>query len=114
MTYFHYQVSVNYSGSWNLAYWGQNGTLSQNTTVYCNECYGGTMQYNVHGNLTGSGYYQTEITTYRLGYAENVMCVEGAILNANAGTLTLTVAGKTVNATAPINPTIEVCITYGV
>ena len=111
---FYYQVSVNYSGSWNLAYWGQNGTLTQNNAVYCNECYGGIMQYNVYGNLTGSGNYQTEITTYGADYMENVLCVDAAILNANTGTLTLTVLGKTGTATAAISPTVEVCVTYAV
>jgi hypothetical protein len=113
-TNFYYQVSVNYSGSWNLAYWGQNGTLTQNNAVYCNECYGGVMQYNVYGNLTGSGNYQTEITTYGVGYVENVLCIDAAILNANTGTLTLTVLGKTGIATALINPSVEVCVTYAV
>jgi hypothetical protein len=72
------------------------------------------MQYNVYGNLTGSGNYQTEITTYGVGYVENVLCVDAAILNAPTGTLTLTVVGTTGIATAPINPTVEVCATYGV
>jgi len=116
-TKFYYQISINYSGSWNLAYWGQNGTLetgSQSNSVYCNDCYGGVLQYNVYGGMTGSGNYHTELVTYGVGYVENVLCVDAAILNANTGTLTLTVAVKTGIATAAISPTVEVCFTFGV
>lgn len=111
---FYYSIDINYSGSWNLAYWGQDGNVTQNNAVYCNECYGGVMHYNVSGNRTGSGNYSTGIGTYGLGNMENVLCVEAAILNAPSGTLTLTVASTTGIATAPINPTVEVCATFGV
>jgi hypothetical protein len=71
------------------------------------------MQYNVYGGQTGSGNYQTEITTYGVGFVENVLCVDAAMVNAGTGNLTLTVVGKTGIATA-VNPTVEVCVTYAV
>ncbi len=112
-TYFDFPVSVNYSGAWNLAYWGQNGTASQGYQVYCNACYGGTTRYNVYGSLSGSGEYQMDVTTYGLGYVENTLCVEAAILGAATGNLTLTVLGEAGTATS-LNPTAEVCATLAV
>jgi hypothetical protein len=113
-TYFHYPISINYSGSWNLVYWGENGTVPQNSSTIPgrNPAYV-PWQYNVKGNLTGSGNYRTAITTYGVGYVENMLCAKATKLDSQSLTLTLTVVGTT-NSTTASNPSAEVCVTYGV
>lgn len=102
-TNFYFSISINYSGSWNLVYWGTNGTVSQYN--YTN--------YNVKGNLNGSGYYDTTIVTYGVGYVENTLCANAIKLDSQNLTLTLTVL-TTANSTVASNPSVEACGTYGV
>ncbi len=98
-TYFHYSISINYSSSWNLVYWGHDGT--------------GT-QINVRGNFNGSGNYETEVTTYGVGYVENTLCSNATKLDSqNNLTLTLTVITFT-NSTNAYDPSVEVCATQAV
>ena len=96
-THFYYSISINYSGSWNLAYWGQNGTAAN----------------NVKGNLTGSGNYETTIVTYGVGFVENHFCAQATKLDSQNLTLTLGVVGKT-NSTTASNPSTKVCVTFAV
>jgi hypothetical protein len=113
-TYFHYQISVNYSGPWNLVYWGENGTVPQNSSTIPgrNPSYV-PWQYNVKGNLTGSGNYETTITTYGVGYVENMLCAQATKLGSQNLTLTLAIVGKT-NSTTDSKPSAEVCVTFAV
>jgi len=95
---FYYPISVNYSGSWNLVYWVENGRQKS----------------DVIGNLTGSGDYDTTITFYVVGYAEDTLCANATKLNSqNNLTLTLSVLGQT-NSTTASDLTAEVCATMGV
>ena len=94
---FYYPISINYSGSWSLAYWveGQN---------------------SVKGTLSGSGNYQTTITFYVVGYAEDTLCanatkLSGDSLQQNDLNLTLSVLGATNSTTASST---EVCATMAV
>jgi hypothetical protein len=102
-TNFYYPISINYSGSWNLVYWGTSGTATQ---------------YNVRGNLNGSGNYETTIVTYGVGYVENTLCAKATKLDSQSNlTLTLTIGNgpdSSVNSTTASNPSAEVCATYGV
>jgi hypothetical protein len=105
----YYFVSINYTGSWNLVYWGQNGTYgSQEQTIP-----GTTYPYNTERNLNGSGNYQTTITAYIVGYSENTLCAKATKLDSQNLTLNLTVVDRT-NSTTASNPSAEVCATYGV
>lgn len=110
-TDFPFDISITYSGSWRLVYWGLNGTMNDNRTIYCNVCYGNEMEYNVVGNLTGSGNYNTQIVTYGIGYVENTLCANLTRLDSSQGNLTLMVSG-TSNSTD--SSSIEVCATYAV
>jgi len=104
----YYPITINYSGSWNLSYWGQNGTygLKEKTIP------GTTWQYDVKGNLNGSGNYVTTIVTYGVGYMEDTLCANATKLNSQSNlTLTLTVLGQS-NSTTALNPSAEVCATY--
>jgi hypothetical protein len=114
-TYFYYDISISYNGSWSLMYWGQNGTFTNNETVYCNQCYGNEMSYNVVGNLTGSGNYSYTVTTYGIGYTENNLCVNATKLGdlQQNKVLTLRIIQNTGN-TSGSNPTVEVCATQAV
>ncbi len=102
-TNFYYPISINYSGSWNLVYWGTNGTVTQYNFTH----------YNVKGNLTGSGNYETTITTYGVGYVENTLCAKATKLDSRNLTLALTVLTQT-NSTTGSNPSAEVCATMAV
>lgn len=63
------------------------------------------------GDLNGSGDYKTTITTYGVGYVENVLCVKATRLGSQSLTLILTVVGTT-NSTTASNPSAEVCSVY--
>lgn len=97
-TNFYWYISINYSGSWNLVYWGYNGTATN---------------YNVKGSLNGSGNYQTTVVTYGVGYVENTLCAKATKLDSRNLALNLTVLGNT-NSTTASNPSAEVCGTYAV
>jgi len=101
-TNFYYRISINYSGSWNLVYWGTNGTLTPSNFT----------DYNVKGNLSGSGDYKTTIVTYGVGYVENTLCTKATRMSQQS-TLTLTVLEQS-NSTTASDPSAEVCVTYGV
>jgi len=109
-TNFYYPISINYSGSWNLVYWGENGTVPQNSSTIPGHP---LWQYNVKGNLNSSGNYETTITTYGVGYVENMLCAKATKLGSQSLTLTLTVVGTT-NSTTASNPSTEVCVTWAV
>jgi len=109
-TNFDYYVSINYSGLWNLVYWGENGTVPQNSSIIPGQP---PWRYNVKGNLTGSGNYMTTVVTYGVGYVENTLCAQATKLDSLNLTLTLTVVGST-NSTTASNPTAKVCATYAV
>jgi hypothetical protein len=110
VTDFYYPISINYSGSWNLAYWGTNGTQNSNITIPGCACPTG---YNFEGNLNGSGNYEKTVTTYGVGYVENTFCAKATRLGSQSLTLTLSVVGKT-NSTTTSNPSAEVCVTFAV
>jgi hypothetical protein len=104
-TNLYYQISINYSGSWNLVYWGTNGTITPSNFT----------NYNVKGNLNGSGNYETTIVTYTVGYGENTLCAKATRLDSQP-TLTLTMLNSPhfTNNTTASNPSAEVCATFGV
>jgi hypothetical protein len=95
-TRFTYPISINYSGSWNLVYRAQNGTITQ---------------FNVNGNLNGSGDFKITIATYGVGHVENTLCAEATKLDSQSLPLTLTVLVET-NSTTASDPSTEVCVTY--
>lgn len=111
-TYFYYPISVNYSGSWSLVYWGENGTASQNSSAMP-----GPMPYpwwyNIHGSFTGSGNYMTRIVTYGIGYVENHLCAKATKMDSQSATLALAVVNMA-NSTTASNPSVEVCFTWAV
>jgi len=119
-TNFYYWITVNYRGSWNLVYWGWNGTLigqfscANSIQRFCLTPYNST-QDSVHGNMTRSGNYTFLVVTYGVGYVQNTLCANATKLGdlKNNLTLTLTVLGTTNNATDS-NPSTEACGTYGV
>jgi len=111
ITHFHYDIVINYSGSWNLEYWGQNGTLSGSGHTMPGRP---LMQYNIMGRLNGSGDYRTTITTYGVGYVENTLCAEATKLDSRNGlTLTLVVVEQG-NSTTSTDPSAEMCATFAV
>jgi len=117
-TYFHYPISINYSGSWNLVYWAENGTATPYTVTIATYSPGSgpynlTVIYNIMGNLNGSGNYERMMTTYGVGYVENTLCAKATELDSQSLPLTLTVVGRT-NSATPSNPTAEVCVTFAV
>jgi hypothetical protein len=101
--YFQYPISINYSGSWNLVYWGTNGTITPYNYTH----------YNVSGNLNGSGNYERTVATYGVGYVENTFCAKATKLDSQSLILTLTVVDKS-NSTNASNPSAEVCFTFAV
>ncbi|MGI0079895.1 MAG: hypothetical protein ACRECH_09750 [Nitrososphaerales archaeon] len=102
-TYYSFPIYVNYSGSWRLVYWGTNGTMTPDN--YTN--------YNVRGNLTGSGNYEKTIATYGVGYELNTLCANATKLGTeNNLTLSLTVLVKNESTTA-FNQSVEVCVSMG-
>ena len=107
-TNFNFWITVNYSGSWRLDYWGQDGLVTQ-----YNES-----NYNVKGNLAGSGNYTFQVGTYGVGYADNILCANATKLDAqNNLTLTLSIFPPywdgTGNTTTS-DPTATACGMYGV
>jgi hypothetical protein len=109
-TYFHYPISINYSGSWNLVYWEENGSTTPNN----NDTIPGTLaHYTFKGNLNGAGNYESTITTYGVGYVENTFCANATELDSQSLALTLTVLGRT-NSTTTSNPSTRVCVVYAV
>lgn len=109
-TNFYYSISINYSGLWNLVYWGENGT----TPLYNNNTIPGTLaHYNLKGNLNGSGNYETRITTYGVGYVENTFCAKATKLDSQNLALTLSVLGKA-NSTTKSDSSATVCVVYAV
>lgn len=91
---FAFPVSVNYSGSWMLAYWAENGGPTQN---------------NVKGNISGSGNYMTTVTLYGVGYVERTLCANATKLDTKQNsTLTLTVLAQT-NSTTAFTRSVEAC-----
>ena len=119
VTHFYYNIAINYSGSWRLVYWAQNGTVTQQNSkgnlTYGNKLTGHTwMLYNVVGNQTGSGNHETTIVTYGVGYVENTLCAKATKLDThNDLTLTLGLVEQG-NSTTASNPSAEVCATFGV
>lgn len=111
-TNFSWYISVNYSGSWNLVYWGQNGTYGSQENLIPGQT---TYTYNVKGDLNGSGNTMTTVVTYGAGYVENTLCAQATRLDSRGLTLTLTVLGPPHNdSTTASNPSVEVCATYAV
>jgi len=115
--YFHYAISINYNGSWNLVYWAENGTATPYTltiTQYLGSGpYNLTVIYNTMRTLNGSGNYERTITTYGVGYVENTFCAKATKLDSQTLPLTLAVAGKT-NSTTLTNPMAVACVTFAV
>jgi hypothetical protein len=104
ITHFYYNIVINYSGSWNLVYWGTNGTITPSN--YTN--------YNVKGNLCGTGNYEATIVTYGVGYVENTLCARATKLDSHNGlTLTLGLVERS-NSTTASDPSAEVCATFAV
>ncbi|MGI0078576.1 MAG: hypothetical protein ACRECH_03035 [Nitrososphaerales archaeon] len=95
---FPFPISVNYSGSWMLTYWAENGTATQN---------------NVKGNISASGNYMTTVTIYGVGYVEKTLCANATKLDSKQNvSLTLTVLTTDfTNSTTASNPSVEVCAT---
>ena len=94
-TPFYYSISINYTGSWKLVYSGQNGTQ------------------DFQGNKSGSGYFNTTIVTYGVGYVENKLCATAMKLDSQNITLTLRVVGQS-SSTTPSDPSTTVCWTQAV
>ncbi len=119
-TYFTYWININYSGSWNLVYWGWSGTLNGSYSCassiqrFCLMPYNPTLD-NVYGNLNGSGDYSHPVVTYGIGYVENNFCANATKLDSSQNNLmlTLTVLNSISNTTTS-NPTASACGTYGV
>jgi hypothetical protein len=109
-TRFYYPLSINYSGSWNLVYWGTNGTQNGNATIPGCGCLAG---YNFKGNLNGSGAYDRTVATFGVGYVENTFCAKATKLDSQSQKLTLTVVGKT-NSTTVSDSSAEVCTVFAV
>lgn len=104
---FVFPISINYSGSWWLAYWVENYSQS------------GPSQRNILGNLTGSGNYQTTVTMNVVGYVERTLCASATKLDSLQENLTLSVLptgfnGVNTDSTTASNSTAEVCATMGV
>jgi hypothetical protein len=102
-THFSYWIIINYSGSWNLVYWGQDGIVTQ---------YNAT-NYNVKGDLNGTGDYESQIITYGVGYVENTLCARATKLDSSQNNLTLEVLYGPKSTTAPFG-TVTACGYYGV
>ena len=102
-TFNNFGISINYSGSWRLVYWGHNGTVTQYNYT----------QYNVKGNLTGSGNHGITVVTYAVGYEENTLCANATKLDSQPNiTLTLWVlTSQLTNSSTPSDPSAEVCAT---
>ncbi len=95
-TNFYYPISINYSGSWRLTYWGQYGLVTR---------------YN---ETQGSGNFETTVVTYGVGYVLNSLCAIATKLDSqNNLTLTLTVLTSSQNTTALVS-SVQACGNYGV
>ena len=99
-----YPISIEYNGSWNLFYWIKSATGALTS---------------IKGNLNGSGSYETTITFYVAGYAQETLCAKATKLDDSQKNLTLSVlatgvSGVNTNSTTASNPTAEVCATMGV
>lgn len=100
---FTYPLAVNYSGGqWDLHYWVQNFSGTQNS---------------ISGNLNGSGNSQIWITFYVAGYAQYTLCASATKLpnDSQQNGLPLTLSGlgpseSTTNSTSAV----EVCGTMAV
>ena len=119
-TNFFYWITINYSGSWNLVYWGWSGTLNRSYSCagsiqnFCLMPYNST-QDNVYGNLNGSGDYSHLVGTYGIGVVENNFCANGTKLDSSQNNLTLTLSVVNTNSnTTASDPTAVACATYGV
>jgi hypothetical protein len=75
-------VSVNYSGSWHLTYRGYDGGIYSPPN-------------NVSGTKNGTGFYQTTVTLYGIGYVERTLCATATKLDSSSLTLLLSVSGQT-------------------
>jgi len=118
---FYYPISINYTGSWNLVYWGQNGTYGTHDGTHESTISvgGDTVGYNFKRSLNGSGNWQATITTYAVGYEQETLCAKATKLDPQ-GTLTLAIGGppyhtyeiggfSTINSTTTSDPSAEVC-----
>jgi hypothetical protein len=93
---FPFLISVNYSGSWSLVYWGENGTATQSS---------------VTGHLSGSENHQITITLFGVGYIERTLCADATKLNPQSNlNLTLTIVRQS-RSTSASNPSARVCAT---
>jgi hypothetical protein len=89
---FSYPIAINYSGSWKIVYFGQNGTVTENNAT----------QNNVMGNLNGSGDYQTVIVLLEVNNpGERTLCVNATKLDSSLNNLTLAVLYQIRSTTAP-------------
>ena len=96
---FYFSISINYSGPWNLAIWGENATGGQNL--------------NFTRSLNGSGDYQTTVVTKLVGYAEDTVCTKATKLDSQNLTLTLNVNGEA-NSTTASSASAKICQTWAV
>ena len=120
---FYYPISINYTGSWNLVYWGQNGTYGTHETTISVGGY--AVLYDFKRSLNGSGNWQATMTTYAVGYEQETLCAQATKLDSQDLTLTLAIGGPpynahvigglpTINSTTASDPSAEVCYTIAV
>lgn len=92
VTPFTYPISVNYSGSWKLAYWVQDVN-------------------GIEENLNGSANSEIWITFNVAGVVQDTLCANATKLDSSQNNLTLVVLTATKSTTAA---SIEVCVTMAV
>jgi hypothetical protein len=94
--HFPFSIFVSYDGPWNLTYWGENGTATQN---------------NFRTNVSGYGDFEFVMTLSGVGYTERTLCANATRLDSESNAqLTLVVAARS-NSTTASNPSAEVCTT---
>jgi hypothetical protein len=131
--YLSFQISVNYSGPWNLVYWKPDNFLyskADNSLIPQNN-FNGTIR--VSGDFTttatisgtdyvevgGSGFYSTTVQLSGEGpvhngvvYIEETLCGNATKLDSQNLTLTLTIFQN--KSTTAADPSVEVCGTEAV
>lgn len=125
-TYLPFEISVNYSGPWNLVYWkSYNGTISQNNFK---GKISGSGNYTTTVKISGtdyiemgdSGFYSATVTLYGVGgvyngvaYIQETLCANATKLDSQNLALTLTILGMN-KSTIASNRSVELCVSEAV
>jgi hypothetical protein len=97
---YSFQITINYSGSWHLTYWGAAG---------------GTVTLdNVNGNnLNGTGNYQNTITLQGPHGSESELCAGASKTSLDNNLKLILAVSAFTNSTSAPNSPVEVCVWVG-